>query len=115
MATQVDGRYVLTNADVGYIDRQYLRIRFIKWVSAGASSNDQVILQDQSGVPVWQSVAPGPQWESSDGPYTENQNTKLDNRLVANGLTVNKLDSGTVIIYFDRNASANNSINSVNA
>lgn len=68
-----------------------LEITKIRWVSASAAAGHRCVIQDGSGNPVWESVAPADDHVDSDGWGDENP-------LAIVGLIVPTLSSGAVYI-----------------
>jgi len=92
MSNNIDGNpYILDTASSSLVTARRLRIQSIRWVSGSASAGDAVSVQSALGQVIWSSVATGIN-------YVEAENWPYEAPLVADGLKVPTLGSGTLYI-----------------
>ncbi len=92
MSNNTDGNpYIIDTAANSLVTARRLRIQSIRWVSAGASASDAVSVQNALGQVLWSSSATGSN-------YVEAQNWPIESPLVADGLKVPTLGSGSLYI-----------------
>ena len=78
----IDSTGVLTTDDI--------RIKHIRWDATAAAAGNAVILKDKNGRVVWESHATGSNYD---------EDSLSENQRFFPGLTVDRIDSGTVYIY----------------
>lgn len=92
MSNNIDGNpYILDTASSSLVSSRRLRIQSIRWVSASAGAGDAVTVQNALGQVLWSSAATGSN-------YVEAQNWPIESPLVADGLKVPTLGSGSLYI-----------------
>lgn len=83
---------VLDTATANILLTKRFTVLKIRWVSEGANAGDNVVLEDQDGNKVWESVAAG-------ADYVESESWPWEKPLGFNGLAPPTLDSGTIYMY----------------
>lgn len=92
MSNNVDGNpYILDTASGSLVTARRLRIQSIRWVSPSASAGHAVSVQTALGRVVFSTSATGSN-------YVEAQNWPEESPLIADGLKVPTLDSGSLYI-----------------
>lgn len=94
MSNNTDGNpYIIDTASNTLVTSRRVHVQSIRWVSASATAGDTVTVQNALGQVLWNSAATGSN-------YVEAQNYPYESPLVADGLKVPTLSSGTLAIKF---------------
>ncbi|MDH4235607.1 MAG: hypothetical protein OEW25_01445 [Nitrospira sp.] len=92
MSNDITGNpYIVDTASSTLVTARRLRIQSVRWVSVAASAGDAVSVQNALGQVLWSSSATGSN-------YAEAQNWPHESPLVADGLKVPTLGSGSLYI-----------------
>lgn len=92
MSNDITGNpYILDTASSTLVTAARIKIQSIRWVSPVASAGDTAIIQNALGRVVFSSEATGAN-------YVEAQNWPYEAPLIADGLKVTTLESGTLYI-----------------
>lgn len=89
MANEFHDNYWILDT-LGTVSEEPVKIRAIRWVSAGAAAGHQIVLTDADGNTVWETVATGAN-------YVEESRVPVD----VPSLTLFARSSGTVYIYLE--------------
>ena len=82
--------FILDTAGGGVIFNDYIRIKHLRWVDAGAAGN-HCSIQDAAGREIWRGVASGANFE---------EDSLSENLRFFKGLNLATLDSGKVFVYY---------------